>query len=40
MIEENSFSISHNNLKAEIDSNVFGHQELIGAEIQAGFWLS
>ncbi len=38
MIEENSFSISHNNLKAEIDSNVFGHQELIRAEIQAGFF--
>ncbi|MCH2247665.1 MAG: helix-turn-helix domain-containing protein [Crocosphaera sp.] len=34
---EDSFSIKHNNLMAEIDSKVFGNKKLLKAEIEAGF---
>ena len=36
-MSENYFSISHNNLIAEIESNVFGNKELIKAQLLAGF---
>lgn len=36
-MSEQDFSISHNNLLAEIDTNVFGNKELLKAEIKAGF---
>ncbi len=38
IMSEDSFSISHNNLMAEIDAKVFGNKKLIKAQIQAGFW--
>ena len=37
-MSENSFTISHHNLSAEIDAHIFGNRRFILAQIQAGYW--